>query len=552
MRHRQSAHQAPPSASSHRIDVTTLGDLLLRASDTHPQQDALIFPDDRLTYASLTNASIRQAQRLAALGVGPGDHVGILMANCLTYMELLLGTVLLGAIAVPMNARYKPGELGYVIENADLKVLVTSDLIADYADFGMLVSAALPSLAEQGDKQSLSLPEAPLLKHLVMLGAHTPQGFLSEAQYAAGEGSVDAEEIHRRRVAVCVSDIAIMMYTSGTTANPKGCPLSHALLVRNGINMNRERYFLTEDDVFWAPLPMFHMASILPFIACLDAGAAMGSMTHVEAGAAIDMLEGEKVSIAFPSFPTVTNEIINHPRFLEADLSNLRRINNVAPVEMLRRFQDAFPQAVQTGAYGLTEAGGVIAFNHPGESLEERLDACGVPFSGLTVRITDPDTFAEVAVNEQGELWVRGYAVFGGYYKSPEKNAESFHDGWFRTGDLCSVTNRGAIRYHGRIKDMLKVGGENVAALEIESHLAKHPAVQLAQVIGREDARLQEVAVAFIELVPGKMATADELIAHCRADLASFKVPREVHFVESWPMSSTKVQKFRLRDLLEG
>ena len=142
--------------------------------------------------------------------------------------------------------------------------------------------------------------------------------------------------------------------------------------------------------------------------------------------------------------------------------------------------------------------------------------------------------------------------VRDGYYKSPEKNAESFHDGWFRTGDLCSLDARGAIRFHGRLKDMLKVGGENVAALEIESHLARHPAVRLAQVIGIPDARLQEVPAAFVELNPGETATADELIAHCRAQLASFKVPRQVHFVTEWPMSSTKVQKYKLRDTLLG
>jgi len=147
-------------------------------------------------------------------------------------------------------------------------------------------------------------------------------------------------------------------------------------------------------------------------------------------------------------------------------------------------------------------------------------------------------------------LWVRGYCVFSGYHKSPEKNAESFVDGWLRTGDLCSLTEEGAICYHGRIKDMLKVGGENVAALEIESFLSKHPAVQLAQVIGREDERLQEVPIAFIELSPGQEASEAQLIEFCKGALASFKVPRAIYFVQEWPMSSTKVQKFRLRALI--
>ncbi len=537
--------------ATHRIRVSTIGDMLLEAADKHPDNAALIFPDCRLSYADLVARAYSRAHSLTAYGVGAGDAVGVLMPNCLEYMELLLGCHFIGALAVPMNARYRATELSYVVENADLKVLVTSDLVSEYADFALLLQAALPELAAADASQPLSLVAAPRLRHAVMLGASEPAGFVSRAQFEEGGAHVKREDIDNLRAQVRVEQPAIMMYTSGTTANPKGCPLSHALLTRNGANMNRERYFLTADDVFWAPLPMFHMAAILPFIACLDAGAALASMTHIDTGEALAMMAREKVSIAFPAFPTITNDLINHASFAATDLSRLRRINNVAPIETLRKFQSAFAPAIQTGAYGLTEAGGVIAFNHPDESLDERLTTCGVPFPGIEVQITDPDSFEPLATGQQGELWVRGYCVFDGYHKSPEKNAEAFHEGWFRTGDLCSVSVNNSISYHGRIKDMLKVGGENVAAIEIESFLAKHPAVALAQVIGKPDARLEEVPVAFIERVPGVEVSAEELLAHCQGEMASFKVPREVHFVTQWPMSSTKVQKFRLKDLLQ-
>lgn len=535
---------------SHRIHSTTIADLFLTAVDRAAKQPMLIFPDRRHSYQTMAAAGYQRARSLTAMGVEPGDYVGILMANCLEYIELLLGVTMLGAVAVPMNARYKPQELGYVVEDADLRLIITSDLIADHADFAELLAAALPGLAGHKNPLALDLKNAPKLSGVVMFGDSAPPGFISQAEFEQAGEKVSEAAVDARRVAVEVQQPAIMMYTSGTTANPKGCPLSHALLTRNGINMNRTRYFLTADDVFWAPLPMFHMSSILPLLACLDAGAAMSSMTHVEPGAALAMLARDRVSVAFPSFPTVTNDLISHPDFAATDLSNLRRINNVAPVEMLKRFQEAFPQAVQTGAYGLTEAGGVIAFNHPDEPLETRLHTCGQPFPGVEVRIVDPETLHELPAEHRGELWVRGYCVFDGYHKSPEKNAESLVDGWLRTGDLCSLTTGGAICYHGRIKDMLKVGGENVAALEIESHLAKHPAVQMAQVIGREDARLLEVPVAFVELKAGHQAGEQELIDFCRGELASFKVPRAVHFISDWPMSSTKVQKFRLKDLL--
>ena len=150
--------------------------------------------------------------------------------------------------------------------------------------------------------------------------------------------------------------------------------------------MNRSRYFLDESDRFWAPLPMFHMAAILPLICCMDAGAAFLSMLHLEPELSLKMMEKEKVTVAFPSFPTITMEMINHPYFSKADLSSLKRINNVAPPELLRNFQEAFPQAVQTGAYGLTEAGGVIAYNHPEDSLEKRLNTCGRPMPGLSAK----------------------------------------------------------------------------------------------------------------------------------------------------------------------
>ena len=538
-----------------RIQAATLGDMLLATADRYPDRDCLIFPHTRHTWSSMVAAARRRASGLYALGIRRGDHVGVLMPNCPEYLEFVYGCALIGAVAVLMNARYKASELAYVIENADLRLLVTTDLISEYADFGALVHAALPELAartpaEDQARQPLALAAVPELRHLVMLGDSTPRGFLRADEFdllSDEDAPIDA-----LRAAVRLSAPAIMMYTSGTTAHPKGCPLSHEILVRNGIHMNRQRFFLTETDVFWAPLPMFHMAAILPALACMDAGAAMLTSTHFEPGEALRLLEEERVTVAFPAFPTVTNALIDHPEFGVRDLSRIRRLNNVAPVDMLKRFQAAFPQAVQTGAYGMTELGGVISFNHPAETLDERLDACGVAFPGIEVQIVDPETLAPVPQDERGEIWVRGYAVFDGYYKAPEKNAESFHEGWFRTGDLGSLDARGAIRFHGRLKDMLKVGGENVAALEIESFLARHPAVRLAQVVGVPDARLLEVPVAFVERVPGVQVTADELIAFCRDQLSGFKVPRAVHFVTEWPMSSTKVQKFRLREPLLG
>ena len=530
----------------------TLDDLLLRAAQRSPDSDALIFPDSRLTYQQLADNAFEHARSLMALGIEPGEHVGILMPNCPEFIELLFGIVLAGGVAVTVNARYKADELAYVAENADLNAVVTSSLASEYVDFAGLLQDALPGLADAPDPRALLLDSAPLLRFVTRIGDDAPSGFLPYAAFRAAAAQRTRADVDRRRQSVQPTDPGLMMYTSGTTSNPKGCPLAHGKLVRTGMAMNRERYFLDADDRFWAPLPMFHMASILPLLGCFDAGCALLSMNRVDAGVALEMMERERVTVAFPAFPTVTNELITHPRFAKTDLSRLRRINNVAPVEMLRNFQQAFPQAMQTGAYGMTELCGVVSYNHPDEDLESRLHTCGKPFAGLEVRIVDPETLEELPAGERGEIWVRGYSVFDGYYKAPEKNAESFHEGWFRTGDLCSVDGEGRIAYHGRIKDMLKVGGENVAAVEIESWLATHPAVKLAQVIGVPDERLLEVAAAYIELEEGARATEEEIIGHCRGKIASFKVPRHVRFVDAWPMSTSKVQKFRLREMFDA
>ena len=517
----------------------TLGQYFLNAADQYGDEDVLIFPNHRHTYESLRIAAISRGCSFSAGGVGPGDHVGLLMANCPEFIECLLGLQLLGAVAVPMNARYKAQELAYVLDNADIKWVVTHDLVSEYANFGDLLLEAVTAKA----------PER--LEGLVMLG-NPREGFVGQSEFEALAESVPQAEMLAAHSEISVMSPAIMMYTSGTTAHPKGCPLHHEMLVQNGINMNRSRYFLSKADRFWAPLPMFHMASILPLMCCIDAGAAMLSMTHVDSALSLEMMERERATVAFPSFPTVTAALIAHPDFGTRDLSSIRRLNNVAPPDVLRQFQEAFPQAVQTGAYGLTEAGGVIAFNHPDEPLETRLTTCGQPMPGLEAKVVNPETGAGCAPGEKGEILLRGYAIFKGYYKSPDKNAEAFEEGWFKTGDLCAMTSNGEIEFHGRIKDMLKVGGENVAAIEIESLLSQHPGVKMAHIIGVPDARLQEVACAYIECHVGHDLTAVELIEFCQGKIASFKIPRHVRFVTDWPMSATKIQKFVLRQWFES
>ena len=532
-------------------DVYTIGGLLSRAAQRAPDERALAFPGQSTSFAALDARAIDAARSLAALGVAKGDHVGILMANCADFVDALLGCALLGAWAVPINARYKARELGYVIENADLRVLITTDRIDEHVDFVALLAEALPSLAAARDARALSLEEAPRLRTIVVMGERAPASMLPERAFRALRTGVDPDEIARRRARVAVRDVAIMMYTSGTTAMPKGCPLSHEALVRTALEAGRTRFELTRADRLWDPLPMFHMSFVLPFLACLDAGAALLAMERFEPGLALRYLSEERATLNFAAFPTITQALLSHPSFDPGAL-HFRLMNNVGPPELLRQFHAAFPFARHITAYGLTEAGGVTAFSEPGDDAETRATSAGRPFDGIEVSVRDPATNAPLAAGERGELCIRGYCLFEGYYKSPEKNAEAFDaDGWFHTGDLGSVDANGRIAYLGRTKDMLKVGGENVAAVEIESFLQTHPAVLLAQVVAAPDAKYGEVAAAFVQLRGGARLGADELIAYCRGKIASFKIPRHVRFVDAWPMSATKIQKFKLREAIE-
>jgi fatty-acyl-CoA synthase len=532
-------------------EVYTVGALLARAAERAPSDIALMFPGRRASFAELDARAVEAARALAGLGVGKGDHVGLLLPNCAEFVDLLLACALLGAWAVPINARYKARELGYVVENADLRVLVTTNRIEEHVDFVALLEEALPSLAGASDPAALALPEAPKLRAVVLLGEQPRPALLPEARFLAAGAHVSTDEIARRRARVAVRDVALMMYTSGTTAMPKGCPLTHEALVRTALEAGRTRFELTRADRMWDPLPMFHMSFVLPLLACLDAGAALLSMERFEPGLALRYLRDERASVNFAAFPTITLALLSHPDFEVRDM-HFRLMNNVGPPDLLRQFHAALPFAKHITAYGLTEAGGVTAFSEPSDDAETRATTAGRPFAGIEVSVRDPATNAALPAGTRGELCIRGYCLFEGYYKSPEKNAEAFDaEGWFHTGDLGTLDGEGRIAYLGRSKDMLKVGGENVAAVEIEGFLQTHPAVLLAQIVAAPDAKYGEVAAAFVQLRPGHSASEPELIHFCRGKIASFKVPRFVRFVDDWPMSATKIQKFKLRERIE-
>jgi acyl-CoA synthetase (AMP-forming)/AMP-acid ligase II len=441
-------------------------------------------------------------------------------------------------------------ELAYVVENADLRLLFTTRRATGYVDFVELLYGALPGLRESRDPYALALAAAPLLRSVILMEPGTSAGLVSWDRFQARAAEVSEEQAWCRRGEVALREPCIMMYTSGTTSGPKGCRLSHEMVVRSAREIGR-RFRMVAEDRQWNPLPMFHLSSMMPLLAGMWSGASFLSQVVFDADDAIRIIETERPTFLYTAFPTVMAALVQHSRFSPAIVEQVRLVNNVAPPDQLRRNMKLVPNAVHISAYGLTEASGISCYGSADEDDETRATTCGRALAGVQLRIIDAETGRPVPAGTPGEMTIKGFSVFEGYWKSPEKNREVFDArGWFRTGDRCAMDAEGRVSYLGRIKDMLKVGGENVAAVEVESYLCTHPAVLIAQVVGIPDARLTEVPAAFIQVKPGSACTEADIIEFCRGRIASYKVPRVVRFVDEWPMSSTKIQKHKLREAL--
>jgi fatty-acyl-CoA synthase len=528
------------------IQVTTIGDLVDRQAEISTR-DAIVMPGVRLTYPELSKLTDHFAAGLLGLGIGPGDKVGILLPNNIDYVAALIATAKLGAIAVPINGRFKVHECSHVVLHSDAKILLTS---ADPhgTDYPALIGEVFPEIRSHDPHEDLRLPSAPELRRVVHLTGSSA-GFLTRDDFDAAAATVTLEQVKTLQQRVRVRDIALLMYTSGTTARPKGCMLTHEALTRQGEKVARTRLFLTEQDAFWDPLPLFHCGGIVPMFGCFSVGAKYCHPGFFEPAAALRTIEQEECTVLYPTFETIWWGVLNHPDFAKTDLSRVRLLQTVVTPELMAQFEERMPWARHVTSYGSTEGATNLTMGLQDAPYEERINTLGPAVEGMEVFIADPETGEQKPPSEMGELCFRGYSCFEGYYKDPEGTANAFDaDGWFHTGDRASVDANGNLRFGGRLKDMLKVGGENVAAIEIEGFLTSHPAVAVAQVVGAPDAHYTEVPAAFVQLFPGTEVSPEELIEFCIGQIATYKVPRYVRIVTEWPMSGTKVQKFVLKD----
>lgn len=526
------------------FDPFTVGGTLAQAVARFGDRPALVYDGREATYSELAAEVVARARSLIGMGVRPGDHVGVLMPNCWDYVILYYAINLVGGCAVLLNARYRQDDLAYVIPKARISLLFVGGHARRFCDYRPMLTDVFPEL-DGWSGGALAVAGAPALRGVIELGDDRAGDWPGvEALDRAGR-DIPVEVVFDAAAAVAPTDIGLIIFSSGTTSRPKACMINHLSLCQMAEAMAKS-FRLTEQDRLWDPLPLFHMSTMLPMAGCRATGACFIGMGHFDADAAMALLIDRKPTVHYAGFPTIISALVTHSDFARYDQSALRINHVVGPADLLRRYGALFPGAVAVNSYGLTEATGVPCYGDVDDPEDILYDVAGPMCEGMEAKIADEDGTA-VPDGEAGEICLRGFGIFAGYYDDPQATAAAIDaDGWLHTGDLGRIGPRGRLIYDGRLKDMLKIGGENVAAVELESFLMTHPAIRMAQVIGVPDERLMEVAAAFIELNPGESLTEADVIAHCAGRIASYKIPRYVRFVEEWPMSATKVQKFQL------
>ena len=529
------------------VRATTLGDLLTAAANRW-DREGLVTPGYRWTFREFDNRVNEWARALLALSVEPRDKVGILLTQDAEYFAAEIAITRIGAVAVPINARFKGRELSHVLRESDMSVLLVSGGMRGTTDYLALIHDVLPEL-QTATAPNLQLQAAPKLRHIVVFGAEATTSCVAESAFWQGANHVQQDEVDIRSSRVAVSDIAIIMYTSGTTSNPKGAMLSHEALSRAAAVVGGSRQYLQTDDIVWSPLPMYHIGGTNFLLCSLTYGAKHVHVGEFNTATAVQQLDNEAVSVALPAFDLIWMDILRVPGCNPGAWKQLRMVMIAvgAPARMME-MQKQVSQAKLVSCYGATECCGFFTYGDIRDSDEIRCERTGIPLDGLELKIVDPETEKILPFGETGEIRYRGYSLFSGYYNDPDITRASIDsDGWFHSGDLGTVDERGRLKFVSRLKDMMKVGGENVAAAEIEDFLQLHPDVLTAQVVGAPDARYSEVACAYVVKRPDSPLTETELIDYCRGKISTFKIPRYVRFVDEYPMSGTKVRKHELR-----
>ena len=536
----------PPASPLSR----TLGGLLDEMAGARPEAEAVVFRDERLSYRALQASADQLARALLAGGVQRGDRVAVLLPNRPEWLVAAFAIAKVGAITVGISTFSARPEIAWVLEHCRPAAIVTTESFRG-RPYLEAVYGACPELAAAapGALRSERLPE---LRAVIAIEDRRHDGVYRLRDFVARAPEIGRDALRAAQAAVTPADPCFILYTSGSTATPKGVVLAHGSLVENGFGIG-ERQRLTAADRVWLAVPLFWSfgsANALPAI--VTHGGSIALQESFEPGEALALLDEQRCSVYY-GMPNMARAILEHPDRRRRALATMRTGLTIGLAEDIQMTMEAVAARELCNVYGSTETYGNCAVTDAHDPRSLRLETQGRPLPGVTIRVVDRESGRALPPGEVGELRVKGH-VMPGYYQDGEQTRAAFDaDGYFVTGDLGLLGDDGRVRFRGRLKEMIKTGGINVAPLEVEAALLAHPAVKQAFVVGVPDRVRGEVVVAAVELHGEAPASAEALAAFCRERLAGYKVPTRFVFrkADEFPHTPTgKVHKPRLRDEL--
>ncbi len=541
-------------ADSPPLLETTLGGALERAHERWPDREAIVACESgvRMSYAQLNSAADEFGAGLLALGLKPGERIGIWSPNCAEWAITQYAAAKAGLILVNINPAYRKHELEFVLNKVGCSALVSAARFKSSDYLGMLRELA-PELTSC-EPGALSARRLPLLKLVISIDAAQFDGLVPFSAVAPRARESDREALRQIGARLRPHDPVNIQFTSGTTGSPKGATLSHHNVINNSFFVG-EAIRTGLGDRICIPVPLYHCFGMcMGNLNCLTHGAtAVYPSPGFDPLATLLSVQQERCTALY-GVPTMFIAMLDHPRFKEFDLSSLRggiMAGSPCPIAIMQRVVDEMHMPEVTIAYGMTETSPVSFQSGVDDSLEMRVSTVGRIQPHLEVKLVDAQG-AMVPRGSSGELCTRGYSVMQGYWQDPARTAEVLDpEGWMHTGDLAILDERGYCNIVGRIKDMIIRGGENIYPREVEEFLFTHPKVQGVSCFGVPDARYGEALCAWIVLRPGTSATPAELRQHCEGEIAHYKIPRYFEFVDEFPMTVTgKIQKFIMRDVM--
>ncbi|MDO8705426.1 MAG: AMP-binding protein [Sulfuricaulis sp.] len=503
----------------------------------------------RWTYKELAGRVRALAIALSGFDLRPGDRIGLWAPNRAEWLVVQHAAAKLGLILVCINPAYRASELEFALNKVGCKALVTAQRLKG-SDYLAILGDIAPEIAacEPGKLRAARLPD---LKILIHLGEEAVPGYFCYEDLLVSGARGDDRRLLELSAQVKCGDPVAIVFTSGTTGSPKGATFSHHQLLNNGA-IDGQVMRLTERDSICLPLPLYHIFGMLTgnLIAMLFGAEIVYTGEVFEPGAALQAIEQEKCSVIY-GVPTVFKMLLDHPERAKFDLSSLRTglvAGAAVPESLCRRVIDELHVPGLLQIFGMTESSATLTIPDLDDPLERRIGTTGHIIPHIEIKLVDAEG-TTVPVGASGELCFRGFTVTLGYWNDEAKTREAIDaEGWMRSGDLATMDEQGYFRIVGRLKEIIIRGGENIHPGDIEQYLSSHPKVDMACIVGVPDEKFGEELLACIRLKPGAVATAEEIRDYCRGQIAHYKIPKHIQFLESFPMTVTgKVQRHLLQ-----